>query len=142
MALRQIIDNLLANVRTHTPSGTAAVVRLRIAPAVDGPLDAREVVLEVADAGPGLDAAHAERVFERFYRVDTSRSRHRGGSGLGLAVVAALVTAHGGSVAVESQPGEGATFRVRLALAPAESAPSDDASSELPSVSATRSSAP
>jgi two-component system OmpR family sensor kinase len=75
-------------------------------------------VLEVADEGPGLDAADAARVFERFYRVDASRSRERGGSGLGLAVVAALVAAHGGQVEVDSARGEGATFRVSLPLAP------------------------
>ena len=79
-----------------------------------------EVTLEVADEGPGLDAEHIERVFERFYRVDTSRSTDRGGTGLGLAVVAALVAAHHGRVEVVSAPGEGATFRVHLALAPPE----------------------
>ena len=132
MALRQVIDNLLANVRTHTPSGTPAAVRLRIDAAADGPLDAREVVLEVADTGPGLDAADVDRVFERFYRVDTSRSRDRGGSGLGLAVVAALVAAHGGSVEVESTPGEGATFRVRLQHAPANEAVEAGGAGESP----------
>ncbi len=116
MALRQVIDNLLANVRTHTPAGTRAVVSVR----VDGSVHPAEVVLEVADNGPGLDAEHVERVFERFYRVDTSRSRLRGGSGLGLAVVAALVGAHHGRVEVQSAPGEGATFRVHLTAAPTE----------------------
>jgi len=130
MALRQVIDTLLANVRTHTPSGTTAAVRLRI----DEGLDPAEVVLEVADNGPGLDAVHVERVFERFYRVDTSRARDRGGSGLGLAVVAALVEAHDGTVDVESAPGAGATFRVHLKLAPRDEVPAG--------VPATRSSAP
>jgi two-component system OmpR family sensor kinase len=108
MALRQIVDNLLANVRTHTPPGTRATVTTRISGA--------EAVLEVADDGPGLAPEDAARVFERFYRVDASRSRERGGSGLGLAVVAALVAAHGGRVEVDSAPGEGATFRVRIPL--------------------------
>ncbi len=114
MALRQIIDNLLGNVRTHTPSGTRATVRLQ----VDRSSPPGTVVLEVADEGPGLDAEHLERVFERFYRADASRSRLRGGSGLGLAVVSALVAAHHGRVEVLSAPGAGATFRVHLALAP------------------------
>lgn len=71
-------------------------------------------MLEVADEGPGLPAAQAERVFERFYRAERSRSRAHGGSGLGLSIVAALVHAHGGSVELETAPGEGALFRVVL----------------------------
>jgi two-component system OmpR family sensor kinase len=117
MALRQVIDNLLANVRTHTPMGTPATVSTR----VENAGARREVVIEVADSGPGLPAEHAERVFERFYRVDTSRSRARGGTGLGLAVVAALVAVHDGRVEVAETPGGGATFRVRLPLAPPDS---------------------
>jgi two-component system, OmpR family, sensor kinase len=115
MALRQVVDNLLANVRTHTPSGTAVRVTARIS--------GTDAVLEVADNGPGLTPADAARVFERFYRVDSSRSRERGGSGLGLAVVAALVGAHGGRVEVDTSPGAGATFRVQLPLAGAPPAP-------------------
>src|SRR5581483_2077286 len=78
--------------------------------------EADTVVVEVADAGPGLAPDQAERVFERFYRVDAARTRRSGaaGTGLGLAIVAALVAAHGGSVQVDSAPGAGATFRVRL----------------------------
>jgi two-component system OmpR family sensor kinase len=116
MALRQVIDNLLANVRTHTPTGTPATVSTR----VENAGARQEVVIEVADSGPGLATEHAERVFERFYRVDTSRSRARGGTGLGLAVVAALVAVHDGRVDVAETPGGGATFRVRLPLAPPE----------------------
>ena len=63
-------------------------------------------------AGKGLYSD--DRVFERFYRTDTSRNRRTGGSGLGLSIVAALVAAHGGKVDVKSAPGAGATFRVRL----------------------------
>jgi two-component system, OmpR family, sensor kinase len=109
MALREVLDNLLANVRTHTPPGTHATVRVRVR---DG-----EAVLEVADDGPGLADEDAARVFERFYRADPSRARVRGGSGLGLAVVAALTEAHGGRVELDTNPGDGATFRVRLPLA-------------------------
>ena len=71
-------------------------------------------VLEVADSGPGLSAEEGARVFERFYRTDASRARRTGGTGLGLSIVAALVAAHGGEVTVDSSPGQGATFRVRL----------------------------
>jgi two-component system OmpR family sensor kinase len=123
MALRQVIDNLLANVRTHTPSGTPATVSTRIETAGAR----REVVVEVADSGPGLPPEDAERVFERFYRVDTSRSRARGGTGLGLAVVAALVAVHDGRVEVAETPGGGATFRVRLPVAPPEALAEPDA---------------
>jgi len=131
--LRQVVGNLLSNGLTHTPTGTGLTVRLRA--------ESGTGVIEVADSGPGLSPEQAERVFERFYRVDTARSRPPGapqpvpragapgggqvdgrsavpgGSGLGLAIVAALVAAHGGTVEVESSPGEGAIFRVRLPLA-------------------------
>jgi two-component system OmpR family sensor kinase len=71
-------------------------------------------VLEVADEGPGLDGEHAAKVFDRFFRVDPARARDNGGVGLGLAIVAAIVEAHGGTVAVETSPGTGARFMVRL----------------------------
>ncbi len=119
MALRQVVDNLLANVRTHTPVGTPATVSAHLETAGAR----REVVIDVADRGPGLSSEHAARVFERFYRVDTSRSRSRGGTGLGLAVVAALVAAHHGRVEVAETPGGGATFRVCLPVGPPESPP-------------------
>jgi two-component system OmpR family sensor kinase len=89
-------------------------------------------VLEVADEGPGLAAEESQRVFERFYRADPSRSRASGGSGLGLSIVAAIAEAHGGVATVESTPGAGATFRVELPLddaAPSSRAPSSGAPS-------------
>jgi two-component system OmpR family sensor kinase len=104
--LRQVVDNLLANVRAHTPADAAAIVRVR--------REGGDAVLEVEDRGPGLDAERAAHAFERFYRGDPSRSRDLGGSGLGLAIVAAIVQAHGGSVQLESRPGAGTTFRVTL----------------------------
>ncbi len=110
--LRQVLGNLLSNALTHTPDGTPVEVRLR--PGLLGDLPA--AVCEVVDAGPGLAPEAAERIFERFYRADEARSQ--GGTGLGLAIVAALVAAHEGTVEVESEPGEGATFRVTLPLAP------------------------
>lgn len=76
----------------------------------------RLAVLEVADQGPGLTPEQRHRVFERFYRADASRSRATGaGAGLGLSIVHSLVTAHGGDIEVDTAPGEGCTFRVRLA---------------------------
>jgi two-component system, OmpR family, sensor kinase len=104
--LRQVIDNLLANVRAHTPAGASAVVRVR--------RDGDAAVLEIADAGPGMDAEQAAHAFERFYRGDPSRSRDHGGAGLGLAIVAAIVEAHGGTVTVATAPGAGTTFTVAL----------------------------
>jgi two-component system, OmpR family, sensor kinase len=104
--LRQVVGNLLANACQHTPVTTPVRVRVR---AHDG-----SAVLEVADEGPGMDAQTAARVFERFYRADASRTRASGGSGLGLSIVASLVRAHGGDVAVDSAPGRGSVFRVVL----------------------------
>jgi two-component system, OmpR family, sensor kinase len=111
--LRQVITNLIGNALTHTPAGTPFRVGVGIADGrVEG--EGRRVLLEVADEGPGLVAGQAERVFERFYRAERSRSRAHGGSGLGLSIVAALVHAHGGSVELRTAPGEGAVFRVVL----------------------------
>lgn len=104
--LRQVLANLLNNALTHTPPDAAVAVRLT--PTAD------EVLLEVSDTGPGLPADEADRIFERFYRTDNSRARTSGGAGLGLSIVQALVTAHGGSVDVRSTEGVGTTFTVRL----------------------------
>jgi two-component system OmpR family sensor kinase len=107
--LRQVIDNLLTNARQHTPAGTPVHVQI----GTDGGI----AVLEVRDEGPGIGAADAARVFERFYRADVSRSRDHGGVGLGLSIVAAVVEAHGGTVKVEERPGGGALFRIAMPLA-------------------------
>ena len=115
VALRQVIDNFLANVRSHTPEGTTATVRVR--------REGDEAVVEVADDGPGLTAEQAARVFERFYRADPSRARTRGGAGLGLAIAASIVEAHGGTVRAAPAPGGGAVFTVRL---PAYAGQADD----------------
>jgi two-component system OmpR family sensor kinase len=104
--LRQVIDNLLANVRAHTPEGTATTVHV----GQEG--TTAEVV--VKDAGPGMPTDQAARVFERFYRVDASRARGHGGSGLGLSIVAAIVAAHGGTVSASSGQGQGMTVTVCL----------------------------
>lgn len=106
--LRQILANLLANARMHTPAMTPVEVRVCAQPDM--------AIIEVSDAGPGLTEEQSERVFERFYRADPSRSRSAGGSGLGLSIVAAIARAHGGRTAVRSEPGRGTTFRVELPL--------------------------
>ncbi len=108
--LRQIAGNLITNACTHTPDGTP--VRVSVGTVAEN--GSRWAVLEVADDGPGLSTEECDRVFERFYRTDASRNRRTGGSGLGLSIVAALVAAHGGKVEVNSAPGAGAVFRVRL----------------------------
>ena len=106
--LRQVLDNLLANARTHTPAGTPVSVELR-------QVDSRARA-EVADHGPGLTEEQAARVFERFYRADSSRARASGGAGLGLSIVAAVVEAHGGTAEARPTPGGGATFAITLPL--------------------------
>jgi two-component system OmpR family sensor kinase len=117
-SLRQVMDNLLANVRAHTPPGTSARVKVE--------LDGNQVVIAVADDGPGMDPEASEHVFERFYRSDPSRSRAHGGAGLGLSIVTAIVTAHHGTVSAIGRPGSGATFIVRLPLSPPTAEPAAD----------------
>jgi two-component system, OmpR family, sensor kinase len=107
--LRQIVDNLLANVREHTPSQSPAHVTVGRA---NG-----QAVIEVEDSGPGLPADDLERVFERFYRADPSRARASGGVGLGLSIVAAVARAHGGDVSARSADEHGAVFRIELPAA-------------------------
>ncbi|WP_405136355.1 sensor histidine kinase [Nocardia sp. NBC_01388] len=104
--LRQVLTNLLGNALNHTP--VDAPITVRLTPSAD------DVRIDVIDTGPGLSPEAATRVFERFYRTDSSRTRASGGSGLGLSIVQALVTAHGGRVSVQSEPGHGATFTVTL----------------------------
>lgn len=96
--LRQVVANLLANGRTHTPPGTTVTAQLSIS-------SGSGVALTVTDDGPGIAPELVSEIFERFVRGDTSRSRSAGGTGLGLAIVAAVVAAHHGRVNVQSQPG-------------------------------------
>jgi two-component system OmpR family sensor kinase len=115
--LRQVISNLMTNALTHTPDGSPITVRI-LAGHQQGNPAVPCAIIEVADHGPGLTPEQASRVFERFYRADQARLRRTGGSGLGLAIVAALVAAHGGTAGVDTAPGQGATFRITLPLAP------------------------
>ncbi|MFJ9520271.1 sensor histidine kinase [Kitasatospora sp. NPDC101801] len=105
--LRQVVTNLVGNAAKHTPPGTP--VRIGVG------RTAAHCVLEVADSGPGLTPDQSAQIFDRFYRVDLSRSRQDGGgAGLGLAIAHALTSAHHGSLTVESGVGEGAVFQLRL----------------------------
>jgi two-component system, OmpR family, sensor kinase len=104
--LRQVVGNLIANVRVHTGAGSPVEVLVR---RVDGLAE-----LRVVDHGPGIDPGHGARVFDRFYRADAGRSRESGGTGLGLSIVASLVDALDGRIWHEPTPGGGATFVVRL----------------------------
>jgi two-component system phosphate regulon sensor histidine kinase PhoR len=108
--LLRLLSNLLDNAVKYNRAG--GTVRVR-ATAVEG-----EAVIEVADTGIGIAAAHRDRIFERFYRVDKGRAREEGGTGLGLAIVKHVAQAHGGRVEVESELGRGTTFRVRLPRRP------------------------
>jgi two-component system OmpR family sensor kinase len=107
--LRQVLGNLVRNAIVHTPPQTPIEVVVATDDAVGR--------LSVADHGPGLAAEDVERIFEPFYRADPGRSRDRGGAGLGLSIVSAVVTAHGGRVKVSQTEGGGATFEVELPLA-------------------------
>ncbi|MGN6161750.1 MAG: sensor histidine kinase [Marmoricola sp.] len=104
--LHQVITNLLTNARKHTPPGTTVTVGSRR-------LDQSTVVVTVHDNGPGLPEELVPRAFERFSRGDSSRTRASGGAGLGLSLVAAIAGALGGSVSLDSRPGD-TTFTVRL----------------------------
>jgi two-component system OmpR family sensor kinase len=104
--LRQVLSNLVTNALQHTPESAAITVRVGT--------DADDAILEVVDEGPGMSQEDAMRVFERFYRTDSSRARISGGSGLGLSIVDSLVNAHGGIVTVTTAPGQGCRFYVSL----------------------------
>lgn len=104
--LEQVVRNLLDNAFKHSPSGSVVEVRVWAKP--------QEVGLTVADSGPGIPPESLPHVFDRFFRVDTARSRGDGGSGLGLAICREIAEAHGGSVSVESTPGKGSAFSLTL----------------------------
>ena len=103
-----MVDNLIDNAIAYTEHGT---VEVRLF------LEGQTAVLEVIDTGIGIPPADQDRIFERFYRVDTMRSRETGGTGLGLSLVRHAVQRGDGAIELESVLGEGSTFRVRLPLA-------------------------
>ncbi|MGZ8607417.1 MAG: sensor histidine kinase [Actinomycetota bacterium] len=107
--VHQVLFNLLDNAVRFTQAG--GVVRVTAA-RHNGAVD-----VTVADTGPGIAAEHLPRVFERFYRVDTARSREEGGTGIGLAIARSVVEAHGGRIWAESEPGKGSTFTFELPVA-------------------------
>ena len=109
--LNQVVANLLANARTHTPAGTEVTVSVT--------REGHDAVLRVHDDGPGIDPTVAPQLFERFARADRSRDRKTGGTGLGLSIAKAIVEAHNGTLTVQSTPGD-TTFEMRLPARPAD----------------------
>jgi heavy metal sensor kinase len=105
--LRQALVNIVHNAIKYSPKGATIALEVKWEPA-------DSVVVSVRDEGPGIAPEHAARIFDRFYRVDSGRSREAGGSGLGLAIAQWVVQAHQGSVAVHSAPGDGSVFRITL----------------------------
>ena len=105
--LTQVLANLVRNAVTHTPEGGAVLVHLEAVPP-------DRVAVDVSDTGIGIAPEDRERIFERFYRGDPSRSRDTGGFGLGLAIARELAEAMGGGITVTSEPSVGSTFRVTL----------------------------
>ncbi len=108
--MHQVVANLLANARTHTPTGTTITLRVS--------REGDDAVIRVHDDGPGIDPQVRDELFARFARGDSSRARQTGGTGLGLAIAKAIVEGHGGLLTVASEPGD-TTFTVRLPLSPA-----------------------
>ncbi|UOQ88430.1 HAMP domain-containing histidine kinase [Agromyces endophyticus] len=115
--IRQVITNLMGNAMRFTSDGSPIEIRVSIDAATE------RAMVEVIDHGEGIPPQIREKIFQRFWRADTSRTRETGGSGLGLAIVSSIVAAHNGSVDVVETPGGGATFRVMLPLAGSAAAP-------------------
>jgi signal transduction histidine kinase len=109
--LSQAVINLLSNALKFTPAGGAVEVH------VESVKEAAEI--RVTDTGIGIDPKELPRIFERFYRADSSRSRATGGSGIGLSIAKAIIEAHGGSIHAASEPGKGSEFVITLPGSPA-----------------------
>ena len=109
--ISQVIANLLENGTRHTPHGGSVKVSATV-------IGQDLVRVSVADSGEGISPEDSTKVFDRFYRVDQSRARATGGSGLGLTIAKQLVNAHGGTISVSSKPGDGAIFMIDLPLTP------------------------
>ena len=106
LQIAQVLDNLMDNALRHAPDQSA--IRWTTQEVSNG------VEVQISNSGPSLSPEQCNQVFERFYRVDSSRQRTTGGSGLGLAIARSLVEAHGGQIGVRSQPGQETTFWFRL----------------------------
>jgi len=117
--IRQVITNLIGNANRYTPPETPIEIAIGTDPT-------RHVaILDIVDHGEGIPEQVREKIFQRFWRADTSRARETGGTGLGLSIVEALVAKHQGSVEVLETPGGGATFRLLLPLLPKRAAPAE-----------------
>jgi len=112
--LHELIANVLDNAVKYTPKGGRVSLACEV--------DAEEVRVIIADTGIGIPEDDQTSIFDRFYRVDTSRSRDTGGSGLGLSIAKAVATAYSGEIEVESAPGAGSRFTITLPLAPPDEA--------------------
>ncbi|ASN40483.1 sensor histidine kinase [Paeniglutamicibacter terrestris] len=121
--LRQVVANLMTNALRYTPEGTDIEIAVGVKPVIDGRSDA---VLEIRDHGPGISEEDAGRIFERFYRADSSRQRETGGTGLGLAIVAAIAAQHDGSIRLSETAGGGATMSIHLPWVKPEDEPEDN----------------
>jgi DNA topoisomerase VI subunit B len=104
--MQQVLTNLVANSIHYGKENGTSTLKLKD--------NGRDVTLSVADDGIGIAADDLDRIFERFYRVDKSRSRHAGGSGLGLSIVKHIIESHGQEISVASEPGQGTTFSWNL----------------------------
>jgi len=119
LVLREAITNLLDNAVKYSPAGSQIDIRVGS--------DGGQAILEVADQGPGVAAAHRERIFDRFFRLDEARSRASGGTGLGLAIAKWAVEVHGGRISVDENPSGGSVFRITLPLTPSADDPKQHA---------------
>jgi signal transduction histidine kinase len=108
--LKQVLVNLVENAVKYSTTDTPVLIKLE--------QRHQRAILQVCDRGPGIPLKHQSRIFERFYRMDEARNRSSGGTGLGLALVKTFVEGMGGTVTVQSMPGDGSTFTVSLPIAP------------------------
>jgi two-component system phosphate regulon sensor histidine kinase PhoR len=114
--ITQIIQNLVDNAIKYSGEGSTVTLAVKH---IEPPSGGDEIAIIVRDEGDGIEAEHLPRLTERFYRVDAARSRALGGTGLGLAIVKHIVNRHGGRLEIESTPGKGSTFAVKLPAVPA-----------------------
>jgi signal transduction histidine kinase len=104
--VEQVLRNLIDNAVKYSPGGGMIVIR--------GEVDETQVTISVSDQGPGIAPEHLNRLFDKFYRVESGLGRHVVGSGLGLPIARTIVESHGGRIWAESRPGEGSTFYFTL----------------------------